>query len=108
MSQYSGSRKVNNFGAVILYILFCLFFFSINPAAHMDAENRSRLPSHSPPTPHSDRISCKALFQVSRSSESQLGVDFNFICDCLSALGVTRKTISSPPLKFRGLSISNL
>ena len=69
----------------------------------MDAENRSRLPN-SLPTPHSDQISCEALCQVSGSSESQLGVDFDF--DCLSALGVTR-TISSPPLRFRGLSISN-
>ncbi|KAK3771585.1 hypothetical protein RRG08_041514 [Elysia crispata] len=42
-----------------------------------------------------------------RANFCQLGVDFDFICDCLSALGVTRRTISSPPLKFRGLSISN-
>ena len=42
-----------------------------------------------------------------RANFCQLGLDFDFICDCLSALGFTRRTISSPPLKFRGLSFSN-
>ena len=107
MSQYSGSRKVNNFGAVILYILFCLFFFlltqlhtwmlKIDPDCPVTARRLRTL----------IESAVKRYSKLADRQRTNLAWT-NFVCDCLSALGVTRKTISSPPLKFHGLSISNL
>ncbi|GFO33493.1 hypothetical protein PoB_005999800 [Plakobranchus ocellatus] len=49
-----------------------------------------------------------ALNEDQRTPYLNLGVDFDYLCDTLSAYGITRSTIHSPPQDFRGVSISNL